>query len=53
MCNKIQLIDEHKEVLDKAKSEYESLKRKMDEMRAIEVAHSFSFFFIDYLFSIF
>ncbi|XP_057521763.1 structural maintenance of chromosomes protein 4-like [Amaranthus tricolor] len=36
-----QLIDEHKEVLDKAKSDYESLKRKMDEMRAIEVDADF------------
>lgn len=31
------LIDEHREVLDKAKSDYDSLKRIMDELRATEV----------------
>lgn len=36
-----QLIDEHTEVLEKAKSEYESLKRKMDELRATEVDADF------------
>lgn len=32
-----QLIEEHKEVLDKAKCEYEQLKKVVDELRASEV----------------
>ncbi|KAL9227011.1 hypothetical protein vseg_002759 [Gypsophila vaccaria] len=36
-----QLIDQHKDVLDKAKSDYESLKKKMDELRATEVDAEF------------
>ncbi|XP_015583967.1 structural maintenance of chromosomes protein 4 [Ricinus communis] len=32
-----QLIDQHKEVLDKAKSEYENVKKIVDELRASEV----------------
>uniref|UniRef100_A0A803N3F1 Structural maintenance of chromosomes protein 4 n=1 Tax=Chenopodium quinoa TaxID=63459 RepID=A0A803N3F1_CHEQI len=35
------LLGEHREVLDKAKSDYESLKRKMDELRATEVDADF------------
>ncbi|XP_021736361.1 structural maintenance of chromosomes protein 4-like isoform X2 [Chenopodium quinoa] len=35
------LFGEHREVLDKAKSDYESLKRKMDELRATEVDADF------------
>lgn len=33
----IQLIDQHKDVLDKAKSDYEKLKKTVDELRASEV----------------
>ncbi|KAK9698350.1 hypothetical protein RND81_08G098000 [Saponaria officinalis] len=36
-----QLIDQHRDVLDKAKSDYESLKKKMDELRATEVDAEF------------
>ncbi|KAJ8749963.1 hypothetical protein K2173_013878 [Erythroxylum novogranatense] len=32
-----ELIDQHKEVLDKAKSDYENVKRVVDELRASEV----------------
>lgn len=39
--NTQQLIDQHREVLDKAKTDYESLKRKMDELRATEVDADF------------
>lgn len=33
----VQSIDLHKDVLDKAKGDYESLKKTMDELRAAEV----------------
>lgn len=33
----LQLIDQHKDVLDKAKSDYEKLKKTVDELRASEV----------------
>lgn len=35
----LQLIDEHREVLDKAKAEYEKTKRAVDELRASEVLY--------------
>lgn len=34
----VQLIDQHKDVLDKAKSDYEEMKRTVDELRAYEVS---------------
>ncbi|XP_074317799.1 structural maintenance of chromosomes protein 4 [Silene latifolia] len=36
-----ELIDQHRVVLDEAKSDYESLKRKMDELRTTEVDAEF------------
>lgn len=33
----MQLIDQHKDVLDKAKSDHEKLKKTVDELRASEV----------------
>lgn len=43
----MQLIDQHKDVLDETKAEYNKLKKTMDELRAAEVLldesiHSFS-----------
>ncbi|RVW82691.1 Structural maintenance of chromosomes protein 4 [Vitis vinifera] len=35
--NRHKLIDQHKDVLDKAKSDYEKLKKTVDELRASEV----------------
>lgn len=35
----MQLIDQHKEVLDKAKSDYEKMKNTVDESRASEVCN--------------
>lgn len=34
----VQLIDQHKDVLDKAKSDYEEMKKTVDELRAYEVS---------------
>lgn len=39
-------MDEHKDVLDEAKSEYEKLKKAVDELRASEVVPCFGFLFI-------
>lgn len=33
----MQLIDQHKDVLEKAKFDYETLKKTIDELRASEV----------------
>lgn len=33
----MQLIDQHKDVLDEAKSDHEKLKKTVDELRASEV----------------
>ena len=33
----VQLIDQHRDVLDKAKNDYEKLKKTVDELRASEV----------------
>lgn len=40
----MQLIDQHKDVLDKAKSDYEKLKKTVDELRASEVLLCWSSF---------
>lgn len=41
----MQLIDQHKDVLDKAKSDYEKLKKTVDELRAAEVLLCLAFIF--------
>lgn len=33
----VQLIDKHRDVLDKAKSDYNKMKRTVDDLRASEV----------------
>lgn len=40
----MQLIDQHKDVLDKAKCDYEKLKKTVDELRASEVLLCLPFF---------
>lgn len=49
----MQLIDQHKDVLDKAKSDHEKLKKTVDELRASEVCAARFLFCCSILMSLF